>query len=677
MSKIWILPLVLSSSLLSAAQTSSFHSPLTFEPNLGQAPSNVRWLAHGPGYQMFFTTQGVSLVVTQHSSLPQLRPASLNPPSATAEVIAMQLDGDGLWSTIEGVTSTGGFSNYFLGDDPSQWRTHVPQYSRIRIRDVYQGIDLIFYSLDNQLEYDFVVSPGVDPRQIRLRFLSSGGLPVKSESNALLIGSPSRPVIRQRRPLVYQQLAGRFIEVDCTYRVSATGVVGFDIPAYDARQTLVIDPVVSFTKFLAGNDSDVGVAIAADSGGNSYVTGETFSTNYPKVGGIQTDQPSVDAFVTKLSPKGDIIFSTYIGGKTADFGAAISVAPDGGIFVVGSTNSADFPSRDHRTGAGPKGYDAFLIRLNPLGNSFSYSVFIGGTSTEFGFGLTTDAAGSVYVTGVTFSTDFPVYNASQPSFGGKRDAFLVKYTLRSGVALQPAYATYIGGSAEDEAYGVAADSKGNAYVTGYTSSYDFKTVGASQGYPAGASSTAFVSMFEPNGAARFSVYFGGGSDVGYAIAALDVGSVFIAGATSSFNLPVSSGAFQHNKPSPGNLASGFAAKIVDPGLFVFSTYLSGSNGDTFAKAISLHPSGAIYVAGNTSSTTFPGAPRLTPDPSAGFVVKFQPYLNALDYTVFLGAAINGIAVLNGTPGLFTTGWRYTGGHNPSNADAFVVRLDEN
>jgi hypothetical protein len=591
----------------------------------------------------------------------------------------MRLEGSHPWDSLKGVDPTGGVSNYLLNKNSDNWKTGIPQYAKVKAANVYSGIDAVFYSRGGDLEYDFVVAPGADPKQIRIAFDGAQQIRVDNGTGDLIVTTTSGIELRHQKPKAYQQIGNQQVEVASAYKLVGQSEVAFTLAAYDRRSTVLIDPTVRFTRFLAGSNSDVAGGVAVDSAGNSYVTGYTLSTNFPVTSG--NAHGSSDAFVTKLSSTGAIIYSTYLGGAGVDIGSGIAV-DDQGVYITGYTDSKDFPSRDHRTGAGPKGGDAFITKLIPSNGILAYTYFLGGTNVESGYAIAVDSSHAPYVAGITYSNDFPVVGGIQPTFGGVRDAFVAKL---NPVGYYLDWSTYIGGSEFDAANAIAVDSAGFTYVTGVTASADFPDSGASQGFPQGASSVAFVTKLRPGGlGAVYSVLWGGGSDSGLAITADANGNAYVGGATSSFNLLTSSGALQKTKPSPASVVSGFITKFTDPGIWVFSTYLSGTNGDTYINAIAMNRGGEIYVAGDTSSTTLPGAPAITPNPTAGFFTKLNSTLSSLSYTVFLGAKINGLVVTQPFtrlpiftyPTIYTAGYRYTGGLNAANTDGFVVKLDE-
>jgi hypothetical protein len=679
-----ILYFLLGAAFLPAAPaTKPLESPVVFEPNLGQAPAQFSWIAHGPGYRLLLTAQGADILLQEgHRALAEqgpfrTEPSGINSPDPSISTLRMKLNGSHSWNNISGLEPTGGFSNYLVGRDTSLWRTHIPQYAKLRISSVYDGIDLVFYSRGSSLEYDFVVAPGANARQIRLAFEGAQQIAVDHNSGDLVVTTAKGSELRHARPAVYQMVGNRRIDVTGGYQIVDRTEAAFTLTAYDQHHTLVIDPTVLFTTFLAGSNSDVGAGIAVDSAGNSYVTGYTLSTNFP-VSPFQFAHGGSDAFVTKLSPTGAIMFSTYLGGVGVDLGSGIAVDSEG-VYITGYTDSKDFPSRDHR---GPKGGDAFVTKLNPNTGGMIYTYFLGGTNIESGYAIAVDSSHAPYVAGITYSSDFPAIGALQLNFGGYRDGFVAKLNP-AGYYLD--WATYIGGSGFDAANAIAVDNAGFTYVTGVTASADFPVTEASQSYPTGASSTAFVTKLKPGGlGTAYSVLWGGGGDSGLAITADANGNAYVAGATTSPNLLTSSGAFQKTKISPNTSVSSFVTRMTDPGIWVFSTYVSGSNGDTYANAIALDRYGDVYVAGDTSSTTLPGAPLIVPNPTAGFLMKLNSTLSTNNYTIFLGAQINGLVVTQPFtrlpiftyPTIYTSGYRYTDGTNASNTDAFVVKLDE-
>jgi hypothetical protein len=347
------------------------------------------------------------------------------------------------------------------------------------------------------------------------------------------------------------------------------------------------------------------------------------------------------------------------------------------------------------------GGDVFVTKLSPTGGILYSSVF-GGTNIDRGAGIAVDAAQSVYVAGKTKSADYPISTVSFPGLppmqrvfgGGSHDAFVTKLDSRG--LLYDGFSTFLGGSNTDEAADIAIDGSGFAYVTGITFSTNFPKVGPSFGTPQGNGTfTAFVTKLVPGGSgALYSLTLGGGADEGNAIAVGATGNAYVTGDTASAAFPTKAGAFQINKPSPQVLNGvanfdGFVAEISPGGLLLYATYLGGTNGDTFGHSIGLNSAGEVYVAGSTSTTDFPGPSPITPNPTAGFLVKFPPNLNVLSFRIYLGAQINNIAVSRTssrfvssalTPTyIFTTGFRWIPRSNvsdPMNIDGFVVKVED-
>jgi len=642
--------------LTAAPQPHPFNHPLVFEPNRGQTASAVSWLARGPGYQLFLTSDAATFVLPDRSA------------------VRMKLNGSQGWNTPAGLEPTGGVSNYFLGADSNRWLTGIPHYGRVKTTNVYEGVDLVFYrGAGGNLEYDFVVSPGADPKQIRLAFDGVERLRVDDKTGDLVLTAANGAELRQLRPKVYQQVGDRRVEVAGGYAILDRRQATFALAKYDRRRPLVIDPTTVYTTFLDGSGGDVAKGVAADTAGNAYVTGDTNSTNFPIAAGVQPRLAGdVDAFVTKLNSSGAILFSTYLGGSGLDEGNGIAI-DSSGVYISGTTYSSNFPTR-----GSPRPYgglsDVFVTKLALNGAYLIYSIYLGGSGFDQGSAIAVDSSTQVYVTGFTDSTDFPVVGAIQSAYHGGRDVFVTKLSYSGGSLI---YSTYWGGASDDEAASVAVDSSGYAYVTGFTYSPDFPKTNFFQ-FQGG---DAFAMKLSPTGALAYSVIFGGSSeDYATAIAVDTNGTAYIAGYTLSADFPTSTTAFQSVRPGLG--VNAFLVKLNSIGGVAFGSYLGANDGATYANAVAITSAGEAYVAGYTTSSHFPQAPPLKPNPTAGFLSKFTAAGNALEYSTLLGAQINGIAVVQYRPRLgiivtdvFNAGMRYLPG--TTNEDAFVVELQEN
>ena len=426
-----------------------------------------------------------------------------------------------------------------------------------------------------------------------------------------------------------------------------------------------------------------------DTAGNAYVTGFTtgFTTSTPyfptTAGAYQTTFGGGydDAFVTKLNPTGTaLVYSTYLGGTSYDTGTGIAVDTAGNAYVTGTTGSADFPTTlgAYQTTYG--GYDdAFVTKLNPTGTALVYSTYLGGTSYDTGTGIAVDTAGNAYVTGTTGSADFPTtLGAYQTTYGGNGDAFVTKLNP-TGTAL--VYSTYLGGTSDDVGYGIAVDTAGNAYVTGYTTSYTTSpyfptTAGAYQTSFGGGYDDAFVTKLNPTGTALvYSTYLGGTSDdVGYGIAVDTAGDAYVAGYTTS-PFPTTAGAYQTT--FGGGYDDAFVTKLNPTGTaLVYSTYLGGTSYDT-GTGIAVDTAGNAYVTGTTGSADFPttlGAYQTTYGGNGdAFVTKLNPMGTALVYSTYLGGTGNevGYGIAVDTAGnAYVTGFTTSTTDFPTTAGAY-------
>src|SRR2546425_238817 len=617
--------------------------PLSFEANQGQTEPQVKFLSRGSGYTLFLTSTEAVLMLTKTDAHAKHRiPGEarlVEPEKGAGTVLRMKLLGANPAPAVAGVGELPGKSNYFVGNDPKKWRANVPTYAKVEYRDVYPGVNLVYYGNLRQLEHDFVVSPGADPKVITLAFEGMDGVAIDALGDLVLRADGSE--VRLRKPFVYQEQDGQRAVIPTRYVLKAERQVAFEVAAYDATKPLIIDPVLAYSTFLGGSNDDRGFGIAVDAAGNAYVTGGTGSINFPTTpGAFQTTSGGGDAFVTKLDPTGAaLVYSTYLGGSSGDFANGIAVDATGSAYVTGTTTSADFPTTPGaaQTTFGGGLVDAFVTKLNPTGSALVYSTHLGGGGSDQGFGIAVDTSGNAYVTGSAGGLNFPTTpGAFQTTPGGVGDAFVTKFNA-TGSAL--VYSTYLGGSDFDEGKGIAVDAAGSAYVTGRTFSTNFPTT------PGAFQTTlnftdAFVTKLNPAGSALvYSTYLGGSrSDEGHAIAVEAAGSAYVTGLTASFNFPTTPGAFRTT--SGGGGGDAFVTKLnADGSALVYSTYLGGNSID-FGNGIAVDTAGNAYVTGDTLSRNFPTTPDATQPDFGGdrdaFVTKFDPSGSALVYSTYLG-----------------------------------------
>ena len=425
--------------------------PLSFEENRGQVDKEVRYISRGAGYTLFLTPTEAVLAL-QRSDGKKATPtpdarrshAPVRPRHTRTSVLRMKLKGANTSPAVSGESEMGVRTNYFIGNDPEKWQTDVARYERVRYSQVYPGIDMIYYGQQQQLEYDFEVAPGADTRQIALEFTGVKRVRIERKTGELLLATAGGEV-RQHKPVVYQEVGGERLEVASRYVMKGKRKVGVEVGEYDRTKRLVIDPVLSYSTYLGGNNDDFGQGIAVDSSGNAYVTGLTVSGTFPELNEYPVEEIYYyNAFVTKLdtnlSGAAALLYSTYLGGDDYDHGNDIAVDASGIAYVTGYTTSIDFPTvNQYQTDSDGYYSDAFVTKLDTNlsgAASLLYSTYLGGNRDDEGTGIAVDASGTVYVTGQTFSSDFPAINKYQAYQGGS-DAFVSKLVTSFG-GTQPA-----------------------------------------------------------------------------------------------------------------------------------------------------------------------------------------------------------------------------------------------
>jgi hypothetical protein len=535
---------------------------MSFEENRGQTDGQVKFLARGSGYTLFLTQTEAVFVMARHSAEQDASRAKplvkgmLSPgtdeaptPELPPAVLRMKLEGANPQPTVSGRDELEGKVNYFIGNEPDKWHTNIPTFSRVHHENVYEGVDMVFYGNQQQLEYDFVVSAGADTRQIELSFDGADRMDVDAATGDLLL-EVGGATLRQHKPFVYQEVDGERREIESGYERKGGGRVGFTLGSYDRAMPLVIDPVLSYSTFLGGSGNDGSGDIAVDAAGNAYVIGSTDSLNFPTTNGFDSNYNGgrEDAVVTKLNAAGSaLVYSTYLGGGGSDVNSGLGIAVDsaGNAYVTGSTSSRNFPVANplQATYAGGS-FDAFVTKISPTGSALIYSTYLGGgTEADVGIAggdsgnaIALDTTGNAYVIGYTNSPNFPTANALQATYGGGVLDVIVTKLNPTGSAL--IYSTFLGGNGNDAGNDIAVDSAGNAYLTEQAGS-NFPTANAFDSTFGGGSLDGFVTKLNPAGSAlAYSTYLGGtGFDNSLGIAVDVAGNAYVTGVTGP-NFPI-------------------------------------------------------------------------------------------------------------------------------------------
>ncbi|MGB8788955.1 MAG: SBBP repeat-containing protein [Candidatus Acidiferrales bacterium] len=638
--------------------------PLRFEVNRGQTAAQAKFISRGSDSTLFLTASDAVLVLEKPSSSPSpygTQPALATSPhqhSRSAVAVRMTLAGTSPNVEPQGLDPLPGASNYFIGNDPSRWRTNVPNFAKVKYAAIYPGVDLLYYGHHHDLEYDFIVAAHADPSQIRLKIDGADFLAIASNGD-LVMATPAGE-IRLNRPAIFQKLADRRASVQGGYFLASSNEVGLRVGAYDPGRELVIDPVLVYSTFLGGTTSDSANAIAIDPQDNAYLTGETSSIDFPTTTGVLQSSlhGTKNAFVTKLNPAGTaLLYSTYLGGPgNGDAGFAIAFDSAGDAYVTGQTTSSTFPAVNAfqstlKSTAG----DAFVAELNPTGTALLFSTYLGGSGAagDLATGIAVDSTGAAYVTGQTSSIDFPVQTPIQKSLiNAVSAAFVTKFSA-GGTPL--VYSTYLGGSGSlgDSGAAITLDSSEDAYVVGATSSSDFlTTTGAFQTALKGTGHNAFLTELNPSGSAfAYSTFLGGSTANGglaFGLALDSTNAAYITGLTSASDFPITANSYQKTLKGSGGYA--FVSKINPAGQgsadLVYSTFLGGSGTAAVADeglAIGVDSGGNVNVAGSATSPDFPttvGAFQTTLNNPAGnaFLSRLDPTGASLLYSSYLGGS---------------------------------------
>ena len=672
--------------------------PISFEANQGQANASVDYLGRGQGYSIALDAGGASF---------QLQAKAAGAKAGSYSTVALRLAGANSQAVATHEDPLITRTNYILGRDPAKWHTGIPNYGRVRYSSVYDGIDLVYYGNQQQLEHDFIVRPHADPDSIRLALEGTNQLHLDPATGDLILTSQGQSNLRLLKPVSYQQSHGQRTEVTSAYKLLAHNQVSFTIGAYDHTQPLIIDPIVVYSTYLGGsgqpdNVGDEGHGILVDAAGHTYVVGATSSPDFPVTSGIYqpanhalATYPYRNAFVSEINAAGtQLIFSTYFGGSdtslendtySGDYAMSVALDSSGNVYLCGYTFSDDFPTTPgafqtvnyHQIAGASRGSTAFVAKFNATGTTLEYSTYLGGHgalytgSAEIAVAIAVDAGDNAYVTGATASADYPTTpGAFQTASAAQRNAFVTKVNP-TGTAL--VYSTLLGSPKtstdpwDSSSVGLALDSLGDVYVAGTTSARDFPvtakaylttnpTFEESGTFP----NTSFVTKINPSGSGLvYSTYFGGdGNDSIQALAIDSSGSAYVAGTTFSFDFPLQGGLMV---PWYGN-GFGFLTKFDPTGKsLVYSTLIGDS---AKVSSLAVDSTGEAFVFGsvnplyfqitpdgtNLQKQVFPGTLYFSKVNAAGNALKFATLFGGSDYDLPGAVAVDGSgdAIFTGT-----------------------------
>ncbi len=576
-----------------------------FEPNFGQWDPGVRFRARVNGYAAEFRPGEVRIVLT-----------------GAARAVSLRFEGSRSQVRVEGEGRLGSISNYFVGNRPERWVGGVPHYRAVRYREIYPGVDALFYVAGEFLEYDLEVAPGADPGRIRLRFQGADSVRLTGDGDLEVTAGGRR--LLHKRPAAYQREGARRQAVSCRYRLEGREGAALEVGSYRPDQPLVIDPVLVYATYLGAASNDAIVSVRVDAQGMVYVAGYTGSSDLTATAdSIQTQKDGErDIFVAKLDPSREgldsLLYFTYLGGSGSDTPTAMALDAAGKVYLTGWTQSANFPlggNAPQPQRGGETGQDAFVAKLDlsisgPLGLVFS--TYLGGEQSETGYAIDVDQEGYIYVTGVTKSEEFPLKGRPiQRGRWGDQDAFIAWLDPN---APDPAsallYSSYLGGEFNDEGRAVVALGRGVAAITGATFSemYHVSPNAIMPAYRGGGD--VFLTVLDMNkpeyDGLSYSTFFGAaGNEEPRRMTRDAEGRLILTGYTLSSDFPVTDNALQSAPRRTGQIF----LTILDPrrdGLdgLIYSTYFGGTGGEV-AYDTALDFAGRIYLTGYTLSADFP------------------------------------------------------------------------
>jgi hypothetical protein len=597
--------------------------PIWFEPNKGQLPNQVEFATRTKTYSLSLLRTG--LVLRPFQRLDQnSQPGSkdISRVSSKATLLFVNANQN---PKIIGLETLQSVSNYFNGSDPRRWRSRIANYSRVEYRDIYPGVDLICRGEQADPEFDWIVEPGADTQQILLS-VQGANPEIDREGNLVLKMLDGKALLK--KPTIFQEIDGIRHIVAGQFRLLRNNQVALKVEKFDRTRQLVIDPALVYSSYFGGSTDTEAAKVSVDSSGNIYVIGTTQANDLPLANPLQSNKTGfLETFVTKFDPSGsNLIYSTYLGGTApghVDNGNAIAVDASGNAYITGATNDLNFPTTPGAYLPAPGGTglcgnctDGWVAKLDTTGSSLLFSTYLTGNANNVNSvptGIALDATGNAYLSGIAYPTGFPITpGAYTKTSGGALHVFITKVNA-SGSAL--VYSSYFGGNGNDQAFGIAVDSLGNAYVTGVTGSTDFPVTNRLKSQTEGIQ--AFVFKLNASGSQIvYSTVFGSAEAFGIAVDA--AGSAYITGWANDPNFPTA-GPMKTSYQD----TDAFVSKLDPSGAsLAYSIFLGGSNVDQ-GNAVAVDSDGNAYITGRTQSVDFPTINAIQPSYSGGTLCAYN------------------------------------------------------
>ncbi|PKO06779.1 MAG: hypothetical protein CVU41_05450 [Chloroflexi bacterium HGW-Chloroflexi-3] len=560
-------------------------------PNSAKS-ENPRFLLLGAKNQIWITKDAIWLTQFENINQDQLNEEFISTPQKKVNLKIVFPESNSTYQ-LKAENPLAGKVSYLIGANPSDWKTDLQTWGQLRYQNLYPGVDFVIWSNRDGFGWRYEVKTETAKKDYHLKVLNAEGL-INTESKGKIltsIGELSLP------PLT---VAGMEVVTNHPLQEKSGSIALYPVNEVTNQQLMFdFSNQYTFGSFLGGSGRDKATDIALDTSGNIYLAGTTISADFsvtPEA--YDTSFDLTDAFIVKIDPTvPELVYATFIGGSGTDEGASLSVE-NGIAYLVGETDSVDFPLDQVATQV-----DAFAIALNTEGNNLLYATLVGGSDDDRGYALDVEN-GSAYLTGITYSSDFPTTNDSRYKNGG--DIFVTKLSSNGGVS----YSTLLGGSSVDAGHSIAARS-GIAWITGETSSNNF--AGTLKGV-----TDIFVAKMTTAGLQDSVRLFGGRQDDrGYAIAMDDAGDIYVTGMTASSDFAVTEGSF-------GGVYDAFLLKLTSTST-LYSTFLGGTSTDRGA-GITLDSLGGIVLTGNTQSSDFPVTSNAFQSTNAGntdaFLTRF-------------------------------------------------------